>query len=84
LNEVIYVRQTESIPEIEASYLITDKENELNYFSAFDVNLPTNGFIQASDWDLFIDSPAAYPIAYQVIATFLQSHMFKSMEEVQQ
>jgi hypothetical protein len=78
------VRQTESIPEIEASYLITDKENELNYFSAFDVNQPTNGFIQASDWDLFIDSPAAYPIAYQVIATFLQSHMFKSMEEVQQ
>lgn len=77
------VRQTESIPEIEASYLITDKENELNYFSAFDVNQPTNGFIQASDWDLFIDSPAAYPIAYQVIATFLQSHMFKSMEEVQ-
>lgn len=78
------VRKTESIPEIEASYLITDKENELNYFSAFDVNQPNNGFIQASDWDLFIDSPAAYPIAYQVIATFLQSHMFKSMEEVQQ
>jgi hypothetical protein len=77
------VRKTESIPELEASYLITDKENELNYFSAFDPNKPTNGFIQASDWDLFIDSPAAYPIAYQVIATFLQSHMFKSMEEVQ-
>ena len=78
------VRQTESIPEIEASYLITNKENELNYFSAFDVNQPTNGFIQASDWDLFIDSPAAYPIAYQVIATYLQSHMFKSMDKVQQ
>ena len=78
------VRLTESIPELEASYLITDKENELNYFSAFDAKQPTNGFIQASDWDLFIDSPAAYPIAYQVIATYLQSHMFKTMDEVQQ
>ena len=78
------VRISASIPEEEASYLITDKENELNYFSAFDVNQPSNGFIQASDWDLFIDSPAAYPIAYEVIATFLQSHMFKSMEEVEQ
>ena len=64
------VRISASIPEEEASYLITDKENELNYFSAFDVNQPSNGFIQASDWDLFIDSPAAYPIAYEVIATF--------------
>ena len=78
------VRISAAIPEEEASYLITDKENELNYFSAFDVNQPSNGFIQASDWDLFIDSPAAYPIAYEVIATFLQSHMFKSMEEVEQ
>ena len=78
------VRTAESIPNKEATFLITEKENELNYFSAFDPNKPTNGFIQASDWDLFIDSPAAYPIAYQVIATFLQSHMFKSMEEVQQ
>jgi len=78
------VRFEEEIPALDASYLITDKENELNYFSAFDPNKPTNGFIQASDWDLFIDAPAAYPIAYQVIATFLQSHMFKSMEEVQQ
>jgi hypothetical protein len=77
------VRVDEEIPTLDATYLITDKENELNYFSAFDPNKPTNGFIQASDWDLFIDSPAAYPIAYQVIATFLQSHMFKSMEEVQ-
>jgi hypothetical protein len=78
------VRVDEEIPTLDATYLITDKENELNYFSAFDPNKPTNGFIQASDWDLFIDAPAAYPIAYQVIATFLQSHMFRTMDEVQQ
>jgi hypothetical protein len=76
------VRAAESIPNKEATFLITEKENELNYFSAFDPQNPTNGFIQATDWDLFIDAPAAYPIAYEVIATFLQSQMFRSMEEV--
>ena len=76
------VRTAESIPNKEATFLITEKENELNYFSAFDPQNPTNGFIQATDWDLFIDAPAAYPIAYEVIATFLQSQMFRSMEEV--
>jgi hypothetical protein len=76
------VRAAKSIPNKEATFLITEKENELNYFSAFDPQNPTNGFIQATDWDLFIDAPAAYPIAYEVIATFLQSQMFRSMEEV--
>lgn len=64
--------------------LITNRRNSLNFFSMFDNNGDRNSFVQASDWDYFIDSPAAFPVAYEVLADILRILMKLELNDAEQ
>jgi len=55
----------------EFCFLLTDIINNRHYFAALDDSAPFNGFVHTGDWDLFIDCPPEFPIAYVVISIIL-------------
>lgn len=67
-----FTREQYGLEDNEFVILITNQRNSINFFSVFDFDGYRNAFIQASDWDLFTDSPASYPVAYEVIANVLR------------
>lgn len=75
-------RNQRSIPNDEFVVLLTTMANDKNWFAALDENMPYNGFIHTDDWSHYIDCPAEFPIAYEVIALMLQKFMFSGMYEV--
>ena len=75
-------RQKEKIPNDEFVLLLTDMGNDKNWFAALDETMPYNGFIHTDEWNHYIDCPAEFPIAYEVIALFLQKFMFNGIHEV--
>ena len=64
-----YRQVTPAVSSTDMVILLTDRPNALNWFSAYEGK---NAFIHTADWNRFIPSPAAYPIAYQVLATVLR------------
>lgn len=62
--------------------LLTDIPNEHNWFASLQEKMSFNGFVHTADWDYFIDCPAEFPIAYEVIALMLQKHMFDGLYDV--
>ena len=62
--------------------LLTDIANEKNWFSMLDNRNPLNGFIHTADWNYYLHSNPAYPIAYSVIALVLQKYMFENTKEM--
>jgi hypothetical protein len=75
-------RKNNSLPDNEFVFLLTDIANKQNWFAALDESMPYNGFIHTADWDYYIKSSAAFPIAYEVIALVLQKHMFDGLYEL--
>ncbi len=64
----------------EFCFLLTDILNESNYFAALDDSAPFNGFIHTGDWDLFIDCPPEFPIAYVVVSMILLRYINLNQE----
>jgi hypothetical protein len=75
-------RKQERIPKDEFVFLLTDMGNDKNWFAALDEKMPYNGFIHTDGWRHYIDCPAEFPIAYEVIALLLQKFMFSGMYDV--
>jgi len=71
-----------NIPANEFVLLLTDVANDKNWFSMLDEHNSFNGFIHTDDWDYYLHTNPAYPIAYSVIELVLQKHMFSNIEEV--
>jgi hypothetical protein len=66
-------RRAKDIPKDDFVIVLTDRSNELNWFSYMDTN--RNGFIQAEGWENFVTTDHKYPVAYQVMENILQSLM---------
>ena len=77
-------RSDKRIPPGQFVFLITDVPNQSNWFAALDQNNPFNGFIHSDDWDYIIDCSEAFPVAYEVIALFLQKFLFNGVVELRQ
>ncbi len=52
--------------------LLTERRNELNWFSHFENK---NCFVHTGDWEHFTDANPKYPIAYEVVENVMQSLM---------
>ena len=57
--------------------LCNTMNNNNNWFSCLDGSNPYNGFIHTKDWEYYINSNSAFPIAYEVVALIIQKHIFK-------
>lgn len=68
-----YYRDAINIPRSDFVILLTERVNTLNWFSVFESD--RNAFVHCADWELFTDAPAAYPIAYEVMANVLRCLM---------
>lgn len=77
-------RNKNKIPANEFVFLLTDVANEKNWFCMLDENNPFNGFIHTDDWDYYLHTNPAYPIAYSIIELVLEKHMFSNIGEALQ
>ena len=75
-------RQQQRIPKDEFVILLTDIANDKNWFASLDEQMSYNGFIHTAEWSHYIDCPAQFPIAYEVIALLLQKFMFSGIQEL--
>ena len=65
-----YYRDTVKINKNDFVIVLTDRRNELNWFSKFDEK--RNIFVHTSDWDAFTNANPKYPIAYQIVENVMQ------------
>jgi hypothetical protein len=77
-------RTARSIPDDQYVLLLTDIRNDMNWFASLDEAMARNGFVNTADWEMVIQCPAAFPIAYQVIALILQGRMFPDFAKAMQ
>lgn len=75
-------RQQQAIRNDEFVILLTDIANDKNWFASLDEQMPYNGFIHTAEWSHYIDCPAQFPIAYEVIALLLQKFMFRGIQDL--
>ena len=83
-QKAAHYRIENDIPENHFVILITNIPNQSNWFAALDQNNPYNGFIHSDDWEYIIDCSVAFPVAYEVIALFLQKYLFNGVIELRQ
>lgn len=62
--------------------LLTEKPNQNNYFASLNPDQLYDGFVHTGDWEAFLDAPAAFPIAYHVLAIVLQKYMVVNGHEL--
>ena len=77
-------RRQHGIADDAFAILLTPVSNKYNWFSAANPENPYDGFVHTADWDQFLDSASAFPIAYEVLALVLQKFMFRNREDMQQ
>lgn len=66
-----YARKKFDIEDENFVILITKRRNAMNYFSMFETDGSRNIFIQSSDWEYIMETPAVLSVAYEVIANVL-------------
>jgi len=71
-------RKKNRIPNNEFVILITDVPNQSNCFASLDIKHPNNAFIHSGDWEYIIGCSSAFPVAYEVIALFLQKFLYQT------
>ena len=71
-------RKDQAIASKDYLIFLVNSRNEKNWFSSFQPNNSRNIFIQTSDWEIYIDAPREYPIAFQVLENILQVLMFQN------
>lgn len=75
-----HYRDENQIDENDFVVLLTDRKNDLNWFSSFDNR---NAFIHTGDWEHFTDANPRYPIAYEVVENVMQSLMNIDLTDLQ-
>jgi hypothetical protein len=65
-----YYRDTFSIDPIDFVVVLTNRSNDLTWFSSFDEM--RNIFVHTNEWDLFTNANPKYPIAYQIVENVMQ------------
>lgn len=73
-----YYRETFKINPNDFVVVLTDRRNELNWFSKFDKK--RNIFVHTNEWDSFTNANPKYPIAYQIIENVMQFLMNLDIE----
>jgi hypothetical protein len=74
-------RRKKRIPADDMIVLLTNVDNHQNWFSALDFTDGKDGFIHTRDWDQYVDSPPAFPIAYEVVSLLVQQHLFQNISQ---
>ncbi|SNV41654.1 Uncharacterised protein [Chryseobacterium taklimakanense] len=75
-------RNFADLEESDFVILVTNRRNSMNFFSMFDTEGKRNAFIQSSDWEIFLEAPESFPVAYEVVANVLRILMkFKLTED---
>src|SRR5688572_25592831 len=75
-------RDTMRIDDEEMIILLTAETNHRNWFSCLDPHMLSNGFIHTADWELYLDAPPVFPIAYEVIALVLERNLLSNNREL--
>lgn len=65
-----HYRHASEIAPSDFVVVLTDRKNELNWFSKFDEK--RNIFVHTSEWDSFTNANSKYPIAYQIVENIMQ------------
>lgn len=65
-------RSEQSIPDTDFVVLLTQENNELNWFSAVAPNGDAAAFVQTSGWDYYLPGGSEYAIAFQVAENLFQ------------
>lgn len=73
-----YYRNTFAINPSDFVVVLTNRRNELNWFSRFDEI--RNIFVHTNEWDLFTNANPKYPIAYQIVENVMQFLMKLDIE----
>lgn len=69
-------RNAHNFEEEDFLVVLTELNNESNWFSSFSLEKEKTIFIRATDWENYIYCEPIFPIAYEVIANVLQSISF--------
>ena len=82
-NKCNYYRNTNKIQRNEFVILLTEMNNDKNWFASLDEKLPYNGFIHTMDWNYYIKCSSVFPIAFEVIALVIQKHIINNFEDIE-
>ncbi len=77
-----HYRDAMRIRDEEMIILLTAETNHRNWFSCLDPHMLSSGFIHTADWELYLDAPPVFPIAYEVIALVLQRDLLSNGKEM--
>lgn len=77
-------REEYNIEDNDYLFLLTERPNENNWFSAFDKNNKYNAFIHTADWNKFISADALYPVAYEVAVGPFHTMLIDNYEKLEQ
>lgn len=70
-------RITNNIPAEDFIVVITNKKNNQNWFSAFNLQGKKLIFIDGNNWEDYIYAEQKYPLAYEVVANIIHYHLYQ-------
>ena len=76
------LREKYDIGDDEYVFLLTEKNNIPNWFSALNPTGKKDVFIQTSYWDFFAGSDQRYPVVYQIVTQILKLNIFQNINEL--
>jgi hypothetical protein len=77
-------RRINNTSQDSAIVLLTEKANELNWFSAGDPNGDWNFFVHTDHWEFFVEGENYLPVAYEVVTSILHKFMFGDYRTLEQ
>lgn len=75
-------RRDADVGDAETVVLLTELDNENNWFSSGDPAGNRDSFVQTSQWERFMGSDQRFPVAYLVAAEILQRHLFPNFDDL--
>ena len=73
-------RREKDIGDDDFVILLTEKANNLNWFSFGDYN--NNAFIHCSDWGYYLGCNSSYPISYEIIVNIYYMILFEDINDI--
>lgn len=83
-NRCSELREKMKVSEDDVVVLLTDHDNELNWFSAWDPSGNRNFFIQTSRWEKLVDAESCYPVIYELAIIPLYLSVAQTPDELVQ
>ncbi|MFM8951324.1 MAG: hypothetical protein ACKOKB_11195, partial [Bacteroidota bacterium] len=71
-------RKKNKLSADERVVLLTDLNNEHNWFSAADINGENNFFVHSDQWEFFLDTEDRFPVAYLIATGILKKMAFNT------